>query len=406
MARSVAMKIARRYLASRKAHSAVNLISIVAICGIAVTTMATVCVLSVFNGFAGLINSRLARIDPDIAITATAGKVIANADSLADALSSREGVAMALPTLTDNALAVFENRQMPVRLKGVPDGYDSLTVISSLVKDDGDYLLHYDSLQFALLSVGAAIELRAHPGYSLLHLYAPQRQGRINLANPLDALVADSAAIAGVFQVDNQAYDDNTIIISLPLARSLFDYTTEATAVELKVAAGYNPDRLMSRLQAELGSVYRVANRLMQEEKSYRLVNIEKWVTFLLLAFILVIAAFNVVSTIAVMIVEKRRDIATMRTFGASPSFITSIFKSQTWLINLIGGIAGIVLGTALCLAQQHFGLLRFNADSDMVLVEAYPVELQWPDILIVAALVAAVSLAASAIVALLLRRR
>lgn len=398
--------MARRYLVSHKSHSAVNLISIVAICGITITTMATVCVLSVFNGFAGLINSRLARIDPDLAITATAGKVIAGADSLATALSSRDGVEMALPTLTDNALAVFENRQMPIRLKGVPDGYDTLTVIRSLVKDDGDYILHFDSLQFALLSVGSAIELQAHPGYSQLYLYAPQRQGRINIASPLEALQTDSAAIAGVFQVDNQAYDENTVLVSLPLARQLFDYTDEATAIEIKVVPGYDADHLMRELQAELGSGYRVANRLMQEESAYRMVNVEKWITFLLLAFILVIAAFNVVSTIAVMIVEKQRDITTMRTFGTPQSFITSIFKSQTWLINITGGIAGIILGAGLCLAQQYFGLLRFNADSDMVIVESYPVELQWLDLLTIAGLVAVVSLAASAIVALLMRRR
>jgi ABC-type lipoprotein release transport system permease subunit len=403
---SLPLRIAWRYLVSKKGHQAVNIISIVAVCGVVVATAALICVLSVFNGFRGLIMGKLAMLDPQVAITATMGKTINDADSVIDVVSAIDGVERAVPVVVDQALAMYAQYQMPVRLKGVPDDYNSINDMDSVIVD-GEWKLSDQVSKYAVAGAGPAIRLCVRPEFlGMVRLYAPQRQGHVNIANPMGAFRQDSLFVAGIFQLQQNSYDADLIYVPLDMARQLFDYEREATQIELKLAPGANESQVMRAIAQALGDNYQVKNRLMQQQEAYRLVNIEKWMAFLLLAFILVIATFNVISTLSLLIIEKDDSIATLRALGANDRQISRIFVFQGWLITLVGAITGVVIGLILCLCQQQFGWLRLSGDPANMIISAYPVEVQWMDVAITLALVTAVGLLTSMVTALIMRRR
>ena len=403
---SLPLKIAWRYLVSKKGHQAVNIISIVAVCGVVVATAALICVLSVFNGFRGLIMGKLAMLDPQVAITATTGKTINNADSVIDVVSAMPGVERAVPVIEDQALAIYTQMQMPVRLKGVPDDYNTMNGMDSIIVD-GEWKLRDQVSRFAVAGAGPAVRLMVRPeSLGMVRLYAPQRQGRVNLANPMGAFRQDSVFVSGVFQLQQNSYDADLIFVPLEMAMNLFDYETEATQIEVRLAPGASEQQVMHSIAQALGDGYQVKNRLMQQREAYRLVNIEKWMAFLLLAFILVIATFNVISTLSLLIIEKDDSIATLRALGAHDRQISRIFVLQGWLITLAGAVTGVVIGLILCLCQQQFGWLHLSGDPANMIISAYPVEVQWLDVVITLALVAAVGLLTSMVTALIMRRR
>lgn len=403
---SLSFNIALRYLRAKKGHTAVNIISIISVLGVVVTTAALICVLSVFNGFHDLIKEKLSTVDPDIAITATMGKTIADADSVVRVAQAIPGVEMAMPVVEDNALAIFADYSMPLRLKGVPKDYNRLTGIDSVIVE-GDFLLEDEVSRYAVLGVGPAVSLNARAGsLRMLQLYAPQRRGQVDLNDPMNAFTEDSVFVAGIFMVQQKDFDNDMIFAPIDLARELFDYTTEATQVELKLARGASEQAVMDQLNAQLGESYTVKNRMMQQDASFRLVNMEKWITFLLLAFILVIATFNVISTLSLLIIEKDESIRTFRSLGATDKQITRIFVTEGWLIALVGAVAGVALGLVLCLCQQQFGWLKLSTRPDAVIVNAYPVVVVWTDVLVVFMLVAAVGLVTSLVTSLMMRRR
>ena len=403
---SLPLKIACRYLVSKKGHQAVNIISIIAVCGVVVSTAALICVLSVFNGFRGLIMGKLAMLDPQVAITATLGKTINDADSVIDVVSALQGVDRAVPVIEDQALAVYSQLQMPVRLKGVPDDYNTLNGMDSVIVD-GEWKLRDQVSKFAVAGAGPAVRLCVRPEFlGMVHLYAPQRQGHVNIANPMGAFRQDSLFVSGIFQLQQNSYDADLIYVPLDMARDLFDYDTQATQIEVKLAPGASEQQVMRDISAALGNTFQVKNRLMQQSEAYRLVNIEKWMAFLLLAFILVIATFNVISTLSLLIIEKDDSIATLRALGAHDRQISRIFVLQGWLITLVGAVTGVVIGLILCLCQYHFEWLRLSGDPANMIVNAYPVEVQWTDVLITLALVAVVGFLTSMVTALIMRHR
>lgn len=400
------LKVAARYLVSKKTHSAVNIISIISVCGVVVTTAALVCVLSVFNGFAGLISGKLSMLDPQISVTSVQGKVIQNADSVLEAVRAVDGVDVAVPVIEDHCLAMFGDYQMPVRVKGVPAEYDSVTSVSKTLLE-GEFMLDDGMSKYAVLSVGAALQLHARPGfYAQMRLYAPQRQGTVNLANPAGSFRADSLFVSGVYQVEQSDYDRDMIMIPLDMAKYLFDYESEASEIEIRLGGRADEASVMRTLQSALGDGYSVKNRLMQQASAFRMVNIEKWVSFLLLGFIMVIATFNVISTLSLLIIEKDESIRTFRNLGASDKQISRIFVTEGWLISLTGAVLGIALGLALCWLQQTFGLITLSGASDTMIVRTYPVQIVWSDVLVVFAFVAAVGLLTSVVTSSIMRRR
>lgn len=401
------LRIALRYLTSKKSHTAVNVISAISVCAVAVTAMAMVCVLSVFNGFSNLVNGNLSRLDPELRVIAAHGKAIEKADSVISIIKSVKGIHTAIPTITDNALAVYGDKQLPVTLKGVTEEYGNLTEIASLVKPDGTYLLEMQGNPLAVVSVGTAVALEAHPGYYMpLEIYAPKRKGAVNPAIPMTAFRSGNTFISGVFEVEQTEYDMNYAIVPIELARKLFDYPTQATAIEIGIESGTDAATARDNLQKALGDSYTVQDRLMQHSNSLKMINVEKWITFLLLGFILIIASFNVISTLAILIIEKSQSIYTLRSMGADNKMITDIFLTEGWLISLTGAIAGIVTGVVLCLIQQYFGIIKMNSDSGTLLIDSYPVAVEFTDVAIVLAAAAFVGFLTSAVTAVAMRKR
>lgn len=394
----VSLRIALRYLFSKKSHNAVNVISIISMAGVAVATIAIVCVLSVFNGFSDLAYSRMSRIDPQVKVVPTHGKIIEQADSLADVISAISQVRRAAATIEEQALAIYEQRQMPVTMKGVPDDYSSITDISSTIID-GQFILTDTEHDYAVLSVGPAINLGANLSYfDVLALYVPRRIGRINPANPMAAFCCDSLIVSGVYQVNENDRDASMVVVPISVARDLLEYTTQASAIEIALADGIDDKDAIKAIQAQVGPDYRVMNRLEQEQQSFRMIAIEKWITFVMLSFILVIASFNVISTLSMLIIEKSDNMATLRALGAAPSLIRSIFVCEGWLISLVGGVAGILLGVALCLAQQWGGFIKLAGDPSKLSVTSYPVRVDLGDLTLVFLLIIVVGLVIGAI--------
>lgn len=402
----VALRIALRYLLSRKSHNAVNIISSVSVAGVAVATIAIVCVLSVFNGFTRLAYDRISLIDPQLKIVPANGKVIGNADSLAAAVEGLDEIALAAPAIEEQGLAVYNRRQMPVIVRGVTPRFADIVAIDSVVID-GSFALGDSTERYASLSVGVAVNLGAHPGYyDYFALYAPRRRGRINAANPMGAFRSDSLIVGSVYEVEETDYDTDGVIVPIDVARNLFDYTTEASAIDLGISPGVSEADAVRAVSAAIGGDYRVLTRLQQEQESFRMISVEKWITFIMLAFILIIASFNVVSTLAMLIIEKTPNMATLRALGATDAMTRHIFVWEGWLISIVGGLAGIIIGVALCLAQQWGGFIKLNGDPSRLTITTYPVSVQPTDILAVAALILITGFLVALITSTLLSRR
>ncbi len=356
----------------------------VSVAGVAVATAAVICVLSVFNGFQSVLTGRLDTLSPDLMVSPKEGKTIENGDSLALEIGKIKGIAVATPTLTDNALGFFNGRETPVSLKGVvPSEYSKVTSIDSLRVAGGVPLKDAETSNPALLSIGLAYKLSMFDYSQPLTVFAPKRTGRFNPANPAAAFVMDSLYVADVFQALQDTYDENTVFTDISLVRDLLLYDREATAIEIKVANQADIDRLMDEISAKIGPDYVVKNRLMLQEINFRMVQIEKWMTFLLLFFILIIASFNIVTTLSMLILEKEDSMCTMSAIGMNRQSIADVFRWESVLVSLIGAIIGLILGSALCLLQQHFGFITIATQGADTAPMAYPVKLELMDLLI-----------------------
>lgn len=422
-----------RYLWSRKSHTAVTAIAIAGVCGVAVATMAIVCVLSVFNGFNEVILQRDSRITADITIAPSRGVVIQNADSLAEQVGRVPGIKRVSPAVSDEAVAYFNGRQLPVNILGViPESYRSITAIDSIIiagkwapsadevaqleaervldKDDLGLIddmaeqefdeaalfeaedinastVVADSLPVSpiLVSVGTASNLQIPSDTdSGLMLFLPRRTGPETFNNPTSAFMIDSLAVTGIFSSDQPEFDAATVIMNLETARRLLEYDTQANSLLIQVAPGAKTANVKAALAEKLGSGYKVTDRQESQTLHYRMMSIEKWITFLLLSFILLIASFNIISTLCMLIVEKRANIHTLRSYGASLPFIRRIFFWESVIVCLTGSISGLLAGVALCLLQIHFGLITIPVDTSRMLMSAYPVSINPYDLLLI----------------------
>lgn len=402
----VSLRIAIRYLFSKKTHNAVNVISLISLAGVAVATMAIVCVLSVFNGFSDLSAAHLSLLDPDLKITPLEGKSISSVDSLIYEIEQIDGVDVAIPTIEEQALAIYGDRQMPVMIKGVPPEYENTTDIKSIVID-GDFCLTDSIASYATLSVGVAIGLGATPSfYRYLGIYMPKREGRVNVANPMTAFRSDSLIVAAVYQVAQAEYDTDMVILPLENVARLLDYDDEATAIEVKLKSSVNLSKVATQMQTILGDGFVVKDRLRQQEQSFRMIEIEKWITFLMLAFILIIASFNIISTLSMLVIEKSENIHTLHSLGATSTMISRIFMLEGWLISIVGGIAGIIIGVILTLAQQWGGFIKLSGDPSALSIDHYPVHLDVMDLFVVMGLVIVIGFFTAQITALFTRKK
>ena len=417
--------IALRYLRAKKSHSAVTAISVVSICGIAVATAAIICVLSVFNGFKAVISDRLDTLSPTVMITPTHGKTIANPDSISTELRKISGVATVTPTILENALAIANGREVPVSIKGVNiQEYASVTALQSLLLSDSlapaptlPELI--DSFSYessgnqeeedpepgAIFSIGAASSLGVYPGDKVL-LFTPRREGSISLSNPSASFLTDSVRVMAVYQTNQSDFDDDRIITDLNLARDLLQYDWESSALEISLKPSANSQSTIQIIRNSLGKNYVVKDRLQQQETNFRMISIEKWITFLILFFILLIASFNIISSLSMLVLEKQGSISTLRALGMTRRNIGKIFWWESMAVTFIGGIAGLVIGILLCLLQENFGLIRLQGNPSDLLIQAYPVRLEWPDIFITLIPIFLIGLMAATITSIFARSR
>ena len=376
--------IAWRYLIAKKRQNAINIISGVSCLAVAVVTAAMICVLSVMNGFGEAVERMFSQLDAELRITPAEGKTIHLGDERIRALYSLEGIELIAPTIEETAIVEFRGRQVPAMLKGVDTTYQQLTSIDSIIID-GNYAVWDGAFERCVMGVGLAntVGIGAH-FISPVHLYAPKRAGTINMLRPDENFHTKGIFIAGVFAVNQTKYDDTYMLISLPLARELFEYDdNQASALELKLQDGCSVKKVQKQIRALLGTDYAVLNRYEQQEDFYRIQMIEKWLTALLLVFILIIASFNIISSLSMLILDKKDDIRLLHTLGADERMIKRIFLLEGWLISALGAFIGTIIGVLVCGVQQHFGLLKLGNGTNYVL-SAYPVSVYAPDVLLV----------------------
>lgn len=384
---NVAFHIAKRYLFSKKSHNAIKIISLVSVCGVVIVTAALVCALSVMNGFNELIFKMLGNLDPELKITPVTGKVF-NPDSAGiRSLIELPGVDDISEVLQDNALVRYNGRQIVGIVKGVSDNYSRLSSIEEILID-GSFILSDEIVNYATPGIGVAAALGIRAGFvSPLEIMSPRRTGNINLANPASSMNVEYAYLTAVFQCNQQAYDESHIIVPISLARSLFGYENEVSAVEVKTTPGYTINEVKRSIQSKLGKDFKVHNRYEQQDAAYKMMQSEKWMIFLILFFILIISLFNMVGSLSMLMIEKQDDVRTLRNLGADDSLIRRIFLFEGWMISGFGACIGVIAGLGLCLIQQTFGLVKMG-EAGAFVVNSYPVLVNTADLIIILAVV------------------
>ena len=385
--------IARRYLFSKKKHNAVNIISGISVCGVALATLAMVCTLSVFNGFQDMVAGFFTAFDPQLKITVREGKVFLPDEPALQQVRALPEVEVWTETLEENAMVQYKDRQVMAVIKGVDDNFEQLTSIDSLLYGTGQFVLKDNIVDYGFLG----IELMSQLGTGIqfvdpLKVYAPRRHVRVNLANPSAAFNHEYLFSPGaVFVVNQEKYDAHYIVTSLTFARRLFDYDREVSAVELKLKSGADTEAVRRHISELLGDRFVVQNRYEQQADVFRIMEIEKLISYLFLTFILVIACFNVIGSLSMLILDKREDVVTLRNLGADDRLVVRIFLFEGRLISAFGAVVGILLGLLICWAQQRFGFISLGGGGGAFVVDAYPVSVHVTDVLLVFVTVLAV---------------
>ncbi len=379
--------IARRYVFSKKSTNAINVISAISVVGVAVGTMALVIVLSVFNGFHDLVASFFTNFDPQIELVPTQGKTAPADDPMLDQVRQMPQVSVHTDVLEDQGLAVYGDRQQMVTVMGVDDNFTQLTNISDILYGDGEFTLQAANLFYAIPGIRLAQDMglgARFDGY--LKLYAPVRRGQItDLEDPSDGFVVDSLISPGVVFAVNQAkYDRDHVICSIGFARRLFDQDGMLSSLQIRLKPGSDLAAVKKQMREIVGSKYRVLDRFEQQSDTFNIMQIEKVLAYVFLTFILMVACFNIISSLSMLIIDKKADAATLRNLGATDRQIRSIFLFEGRIISAIGAVVGILLGLLLCWLQQEFGLVHMGDSAGSFVVNAYPVSVHYDDVAIV----------------------
>lgn len=408
---NLSLHIARRYLFAKKSHNAINIISLISVFGIALATAALVCVLSVFNGFTGVVSQTFSAFDPELQITPAQGKVFVSNNPQIEEVKKIAEIAFTSESLEENALLKNGDRQEPIVLKGVSKKFENLADIDKLIID-GRFLLREDTadsmevvgsdslsewhLDNGVVGAGLAMFLGVRANFvDPVEIYVPKRNVKVNPANPSTAFDRSSVFVSGVFALNQAKYDDQMMIVSIDLVRELLRYETEVSSIDIKLKDVAELDRVQAKIKSILGDGYLVKNRFEQQEDLFRMVSIEKWVTFLILAIILVIAVFNIVGSLTILIIEKNEDIRILKNLGADNDLILRIFLFEGSLITFVGTVAGIIIGLVICLLQQYFGLLQLGSTPGTFVMDAYPVVVEPLDVLLIFVTVSVIGLLA-----------
>ena len=383
--------IAWRYLFSKKGHNAINIVSGISAAAVAVVTAAMVCVLSVMNGFGALIEHMFSEFDPILMVIPAEGQTLRTDTTPVVSLYARENIEAISMQLEQTALIRYKDHQLPARVLGVDSLFTRTANIDSIITD-GYFSVWDGAFERTVLGRGLAAQIGMNAHFTgALHLYAPKRTGQINMLRPDLSMQHEHAFIAGTFAINQVEYDNQMILVSLPLAQRLFEYD-EHTATALRITPrdkSANLQATKSQISKTLGPGYKVLDRYEQQEDFFRILGIEKLLTIFLLVFILLIASFNIIGSLSMLIIDKSEDIRILSDLGADEQTIRRTFRLEGWLISSLGTLVGLIIGVLICLGQQHFGWLKMGSGYDYV-ISAYPVQVQPLDILLVACIVLA----------------
>lgn len=387
--------IAWRYLKSKKSHNVINIISGVSVAGVTIGTMALVIVLSVFNGFESLVISLFNTFDPEIKVMPALGKTFSHDTYPWDKIAGIPGVRAQTGTIEEKVLLRYGNNQYLATLKGVDHNYETWTGLSSMITE-GALMLGFNGKPLAIPGQGVAYYL----GLNLdnfqreIEVYAPRRKGAIGV-NPEQAFNRMDIRPAGIFSIQ-QDFDSKYMIVPISFAREVLGYEGELSSVEIALKQGTDMVKVQSGITQLLGNNFEVKNRFEQQEVLYRIMRTEKWAIFMILGFILFIATFNVIGSLSMLILDKRKDIAVLYSMGADSKLIRKIFLTEGMMVSFSGAFAGMILGALVCLIQQQFGLIKINTEGGSFLIEAYPVLMQGMDFLYIFLIVSAIGFIAA----------
>ena len=382
--------IARRYLFSKKSTNAINVISGISVVGVAVATMALVVTLSVFNGFHDLVASFLTSFDPQLKVTPVKGKVVAADDPKLTLIRELPQVDVATECMEDQALAIYNDHQAMVTVKGVDDNFDQLTHIGEILVGNGEFELHAADIHYGIIGIRLAESLGTGYAYdSPIKIYAPRREGQFDISAPEESFIEDELYSPGVlFNVRQARYDKGYIITSLGFARRIFETQGMLSSLELRLKPGSDFEAVKKEMQKIAGDDFYVKDRFEQQDETFKIMKIEKLIAYVFLTFILIVACFNIIGSLSMLIIDKKDDVVTLRNLGASDKVITRIFLFEGRLISAIGAVIGIAIGLLLCWIQQTYGIVKLGSSSGSFVVNAYPVSVHPEDILLIFATV------------------
>ena len=378
--------VARRYLFSKKSTNAINVISVISVIGVAVATMALVIVLSVFNGFHDLVATFFTNFDPQLEVVPTQGKTAPSDDPLLAKMKALPEVDVATESVEDQALAIYQDHQAMVIVKGVDDNFDQLTHIKDILFGNGTYSLHAGNLQYGIMGIRLAAALGTGARFGdYLRIYAPQKEGQFDATNPSEAFVVDSLLSPGVvFSVNQSKYDKNYIIAPIAFARNIFGQQGRLSSLEFRLKDGSDLDAVKKEMQEIGGAKYKVMDRFEQQADTFKIMQIEKYIAYIFLTFILIVACFNIIGSLSMLIIDKKEDVVTLRNLGANDRQISQIFLFEGRLISAFGAIIGIGLGLLLCWLQQQYGLVSLGSSSGSFVINAYPVSVHYDDVALI----------------------
>ncbi len=384
--------ISKRYLFAKKNSNLVNIISALSVFILTIITAAIIIILSVVNGLEDVVKSFFGSFDPDLKITVVEGKTFSLSDSLENRIKTMKGIAAYSKVLEENVMLEYNNRQDIARIKGVSSGFAQTSSIDS-VMINGDFSLKNNNMNFAVIGYGLAARLGVNISSSKhIKILAPKRGVKPSLTNP-NVLNVKNIYPVGVFSVLQEGYDSELIIVPLDFCRKLLEYDTEISAIDIKIDKTIDANIVQSNLQLLLGNNFEVKNRYEQHEMLFKVMEAEKWVVFLILSFVIIIASFNLTGSLTMLIIDKKDDIVTLQNIGANNKLIKNIFLLEGWLISILGAIGGLILGTAVCLLQMEFGLV---GDSNNIILTEYPVALEFWDYVFTFITVVVIGFAAS----------
>lgn len=354
-------------------------------------TMALVCTLSVFNGFQDLVSDLFTAFDPQLRITVTKGRTVSVTDSTLSRLKQLPEVGVLTPVLEDQALITHNGKQFVVTVKGVADNYTDQAHIEDLLYGDGAFILRGDSIDYGILGIRLASRLGVGVSFQApIQIYAPKRGERVNMANPLSSFNHEELQSPGVvFMVQQAKYDAEYILTNLSFAQRLFDQENKITSLEVRLRDGVNEQQAKRKLQEFLGERFLIQDRYEQQEDVFRIMRVEKLISYVFLSFILLVACFNIIGSLSMLMIDKKTDVQTLRNLGSQDGDICKIFMYEGWLISIFGALAGILLGVLLCILQQTFGIITMG---DSFIIEAYPVSVHVTDLFLVSGTVIIVS--------------